>query len=669
MSLIALMSVGVISLVVWLVLVFLSVTDGIEKNWLKKLTSLNAPIRITPTENYYHSYYYQVDSISQESDYTYKSIGEKASSSLTDPYSPEYDQEVPKRWPNKLCNADGSTKDLVKETFHILQGLNLLAQDYEISGAILKLRMVRPRGIPFSRMQEKGQGFSAQVSYISTFNGKNPELPSLIEPPRTEDLNHLFFLADVSSKGISEDSPHDLAKASTSDFRKRLKTLLSYITIEQMETTSHHWQALGVLVPEGLEFDAYAPIKRGKVTQVVFPVDQKKCNGKIVKKQGRFQYMGSDGNSYDVALSVPLFIEGKISMDVELCPTNLEEICSLNDLRFEVKTALQGIPLKGKVPWDGLEIKKGKVKTYFESAPEISPLWPYFLKDQVFLPKTEATAIVLPKHFQNSGVQIGDVGYFSYGAATSSSVQEQRLPVTVCGFYDPGVMAIGAKMILTSPQLPHTINAASQSMIDLNMVNGIQVYSGDLGATKEMKRKIEEAFEQQGLSPYWKVTTFHEYDFAKDLLQQFQSDKYLFTLIGVIILLVACSNILSLLVILVNDKRKEIAILRAMGASKKSIALIFTLCGGVMGTVSTLIGMLAAMLTLHSIDGVVSFLSFLQGHEAFNTAFYGTSLPNQLSHHASTFILTATPILSLVAGLVPALKATKLSPSQILRSE
>ncbi len=669
MSLIALMSVGVISLVVWLVLVFLSVTDGIEKNWLKKLTSLNAPIRITPTEDYYHSYYYQVDGISQESDYTYKSIGEKASSLLTDPYSPDYDQEVPKRWPDKLCNADGSTKDLVKETFHVLQGLNLPAQDYEISGAVLKLRMVRPQGIPFSRTQEKGQGYLTQVSYISTFSGKSPELPSLIEPPRPEDLNHLFFLADVSSRGVSEDSPDDLVEVSASDFQKRLKTLLTHITIEEMETTSHRWQALGSLIPEGFEFDAYAPVKHGKVTQVVFPIDQKECTGKIVKNQGRFHYMGRDGSSHDVSLSVPLFIEGRMSMDVELCPTNLDEVRSLNDLRFEVKTALQGIPLEGQVPWEGLEIKKGKVKTHFESAPEVSPLWPYFVGDEAFLPKTEAPAVVLPKHFQNSGVQMGDIGYFSYGAATSSSVQEQRLPVTVCGFYDPGVMAIGAKVILTSPELPHTINAASQSMIDPNMVNGIQVYLGDLGAAKEMKRKIEEAFEHQGLSSYWKVTTFHEYDFAKDLLQQFQSDKYLFTLIGVIVLLVACSNIISLLVILVNDKRKEIAILSAMGASKKSIAIIFTLCGGIMGTLSTLIGMLAAMLTLHNIDSVVSFLSFLQGHEAFNTVFYGKSLPNQLSHHALIFILIATPIISLLAGLVPALKATKLHPSQILRSE
>ncbi|HAB98569.1 MAG TPA: hypothetical protein DCE71_01950 [Parachlamydiales bacterium] len=49
-ALISMMSVFVISLVVWLVLVFLSVTKGIEQNWLNKLTSLYAPLRISPTD-------------------------------------------------------------------------------------------------------------------------------------------------------------------------------------------------------------------------------------------------------------------------------------------------------------------------------------------------------------------------------------------------------------------------------------------------------------------------------------------------------------------------------------------------------------------------------------------------------------------------------------------
>ena len=106
-----------------------------------------------------------------------------------------------------------------------------------------------------------------------------------------------------------------------------------------------------------------------------------------------------------------------------------------------------------------------------------------------------------------------------------------------------------------------------------------------------------------------------------------------------------------------------------MGASKKRLAWIFTLCGGIMGCFSTLIGTAAALLTIHNIDAVVHFLSFLQGHEAFNAVFYGKSLPSELSERALMFILIATPIISLLAGLVPALKASKVHPSKILRSE
>lgn len=69
-SIISLISVLVIALVVWLIVVFFSVTDGLEKSWVQKLTALTAPVRLTPTDAYYHSYYYQADSISEASNFS-----------------------------------------------------------------------------------------------------------------------------------------------------------------------------------------------------------------------------------------------------------------------------------------------------------------------------------------------------------------------------------------------------------------------------------------------------------------------------------------------------------------------------------------------------------------------------------------------------------------------
>ncbi|MGK0182440.1 MAG: lipoprotein-releasing system permease protein, partial [Halioglobus sp.] len=156
-SLISLVSVIVISLVVWLILVFFSVTNGMEKNWIEKLVSLSAPVRLTPTEAYYSSYYYQVDSISGDSNYNYQSIGEKLKSEKTDPYDPQMDMEPPSYWPEADRTPEGEIKDIVKRTaelFSELKGVKGLSfQDYEMTVSNMRLNLLRqgtPAGGPKS---------------------------------------------------------------------------------------------------------------------------------------------------------------------------------------------------------------------------------------------------------------------------------------------------------------------------------------------------------------------------------------------------------------------------------------------------------------------------------------------------------------------------------------
>ncbi|MBS0615517.1 MAG: FtsX-like permease family protein [Verrucomicrobia bacterium] len=455
-ALIGSLSIAVITLVVWLVLVFLSVTDGIEKTWLNKLTTLHAPVRITPTPAYFASYYYRIDEVATASAYSLRSIGEKAIAAKSDPYDPEIDAATGLK-PD--MGPDGKLKDPVKIAYQILNQKKLKFQEYELTGALLRLEMHRPQGT----------SFLTQVSYLTTLAEKNPHLSSLLLP-------------------------------------------------------------------------------------------------------------GS-------------------------APT-----------------------LEGKEIW-------------------------------------------LAKSFQSSGVRLGDRGYLSYQAATVSGIQEQRMPVYVKGFYDPGVMAVGAKAILTPSEVIRTINSTSPlEHFDKTQSNGLQVWIENIDDALKVRSEIESAFVSAGIDKYWTVSTYHDYDFAKELLQQFQSDRTLFTLLGIIILTVACSSILSLLLLLVNDKKKEIGILQALGAKPSSIALIFGGCGALIGFVSSLVGLAAALLTLHNLDAIVHFLSALQGHDMFSAVFYGKSLPSDLSSRATFFVLVITPILSLVAGLVPAIKACRLKPSEILRA-
>jgi len=123
------------------------------------------------------------------------------------------------------------------------------------------------------------------------------------------------------------------------------------------------------------------------------------------------------------------------------------------------------------------------------------------------------------------------------------------------------------------------------------------------------------------------------------------------------------------LIILVNDKKLEIGILRSMGATSVSIATIFGICGMVMGTIGSLIGIFAALLTLRYVNELVGLMSRIQGHDLFNPVFYGTTLPTELSLEALMFVIMTTVAISLLAGIVPAFKASMMRPSAILRAE
>lgn len=671
-SLIALMSAIVISLVVWLVLVFLSVTEGIEKNWLNKLTALNAPLRITPTEEYYSSYYYLVDGYSTASHFSSKNIAQKASSHRSDPYVLEDDCELPKGFPLPDLSPQGSLKDPVKEVYRILKeqkNQHVLAyQDYEISGALMRLQLLRENK---SSMHPKdAQSFLTQVSYLASIPDQSPAFASMLLQPSEKDLNHLFYLSTHTTEFAREDSPSLTLSAPFETVNKRLSELLSASHIQELHSDPY-WKLSSDLLVENIRFQARAIYRGNEFLRLALPKENAENDSShrgILWRTGESLYFQEKGKeAVLLPHALPLYVEGAMRFAVQDIFFS-KDVQRIQDVRFKIHTELQNIPLSGYVSWDHLSISKAAFQT---EKPCPSP-WPTFHQNQIHLPVNaeKETGVLLAKNYRDTGVMIGDRGYLSYNSTTASSIQEQRLPIFVAGFYDPGILSVGNRCILTPPFVTQTINASSSTFnLDKTQSNGILVWFDPVSNAEHIKQEILTQFERAGIASYWKVTTYKEYDFAKDLLQQFQSDKYLFSLVAGIIILVACCNIISLLTLLVNDKKREIGILQAMGASRRSIAWIFGACGVGLGVISCLFGTGLAIFTLKHIDAIVRFLSLLQGRDAFNAAFFGSSLHSALSTNALTFIFIITPLLSLLAGLVPAVKACRLRPSEILRSE
>jgi lipoprotein-releasing system permease protein len=385
------------------------------------------------------------------------------------------------------------------------------------------------------------------------------------------------------------------------------------------------------------------------------------------KKEGKLFFKKlNESTLYDLSCAA-------IYLDEDLkCSLSMQAPFTSNGPCLKFFASIQNQTIQGTAPLKAIRLAKVNTAREFQAKPSTCPLWPFFVDHKAYLPSDQGKdqPVILPKNFKDNGVLIGDKGFLSYGAASPTSMQEQRFSVYVAGFYDPGVLSVGNRCILMNKDTLHTIALASDNFsFDESLSSGIQVWFEDISRTKQVFKELQKEFTKEGIADYFTITPFYEYDFAKDLAQQFQSDKYLFTLIGFVILIVACSNIVSFLILMINDKKKEIGVLQAMGASPKSIALIFSLCGATLGLIGSVVGSLAAYITLLNINEVVSFLSLLQGQALFHEAFYGSCLPTTLSSEALAFLLIAAPFVSLLAGLIPALKTTKMNPSEILRSQ
>lgn len=666
-SIISLISVLVISLVVWLVVLFLSVTEGIEKKWVEELVALNAPVRMAPTDAYYQSYYYQIDRVSSASNYSSKTIGEKLASLEVDPYDPEFDAELPLSFPSPDLYESGTLKDVVKEGWLAaltLKEAGARPQEYEVSFGNLRLSLLREESEDSLR-----QTHLNQVSYVASLDSENGRLSRLLLQPSAGDFNNLLntFFFETEGSSLS------MLAQNIALFFDPIETLVLQ--------TKEHFPLPASLYPQSGHLKGIGLIRSGKVQKIVIPssVKQLAALEKSLSKKGfetdrvgisfeQNQMLLSTSKGVEATPQVALELEAGIPFDAILIKDSLNRAKTIQSLKFLLKGSVQGLQIEGPTPYKGLDITQVKIN---ETRLNSEPFWVYHSSDGSFkVPSGHSfgEGILVAKQFQSSGVKMGDRGYLAYYAPTTSSMQEQRIPVYVAGFYDPGIMPIGNKLIFVDPKITGQLRD-NMPVADNMLGNGINIWLDDLTHAEKVKGKLVQSLKEKGLGNYWEVQSYRDYEFAKPLLQQLKSDKNLFTLIAVIILIVACSNIVSMLILLVNDKKREIGILQSMGASRKRIALIFGVCGFMTGFVGSVIGTLAAAVTLHYLQSLVRFLSFLQGHEAFQTAFYGNRLPNELSLGSMVFVIIATMIISLIAGIIPAVKASRIRPTEILKAE
>jgi lipoprotein-releasing system permease protein len=149
---------------------------------------------------------------------------------------------------------------------------------------------------------------------------------------------------------------------------------------------------------------------------------------------------------------------------------------------------------------------------------------------------------------------------------------------------------------------------------------------------------------------------------------QVQKDT-MFIVLGMIVL-VAAFNVISSLIMLVKDKRADIAVLRTVGASSAAVRRIFLMCGAFVGVTGTVIGTIIGVVFCRNIVSIQRFVENFTGGRVFDSSvFLLTSLPDKVDWGDVARVVVLGLALSLLATLYPSWRAARTDPVEALRHE
>ncbi|MHB8231329.1 MAG: lipoprotein-releasing ABC transporter permease subunit [bacterium] len=258
---------------------------------------------------------------------------------------------------------------------------------------------------------------------------------------------------------------------------------------------------------------------------------------------------------------------------------------------------------------------------------------------------------------QNLGVSVGDrVTIISpQGQITPFGVMPKTEKFTVCGIINSGMYNYDSTFSFISLK-------SAQAFLGLaaGTVTGLEVKLDKLSFADIFAKKIGNRLNNNKASSSFYALSWEELN--KNLFSAIKLEKLTMFVILSLIVLVAAFNIISTLIMVVMEKRKDIAILKSLGASSKDIMFIFIAQGVIIGVIGTSLGLLSGFLIgyLEKTYHIISLPS---------SVYYITTLPVRMTPGEFIVIGSCALLLSFTATLYPSYKASKIDPAEGVRHE
>lgn len=268
--------------------------------------------------------------------------------------------------------------------------------------------------------------------------------------------------------------------------------------------------------------------------------------------------------------------------------------------------------------------------------------------------------IVLGKELANYlGVMPGDkVTVISPQVnSTPAGIIPRLRRFTVSGVFEVGMYEYDRNMALV-----HIQDAAKLFRLG-DKVSGLRLKLDDLFYAPEISKQLANQ-----LYPDYRVSDWTRAH--SNFFRAIQTEKRVMFIILLLIVAVAAFNIVSTLVMVVTDKRGDIAILKTQGLSNSSVMGIFIVLGCVIGIFGTLLGVMGGVLLALNVETIVPAIEQLFGvHFMSADVYYISEVPSKLDWNDVYQIAAMAFLLTLLATLYPAWQASRINPAVVLRYE
>ncbi|MEQ1439597.1 lipoprotein-releasing ABC transporter permease subunit [Fontimonas sp. SYSU GA230001] len=242
-------------------------------------------------------------------------------------------------------------------------------------------------------------------------------------------------------------------------------------------------------------------------------------------------------------------------------------------------------------------------------------------------------------------------------SVTPAGVLPRFRRFTVTGIFRIGMYEFDRGLVLV-----HLADA--QALLRMGeTVTGVRLKLRDLFDAPRVAREL--AAELPGLYYVNDWTRSHA-----NFFRAVRTEKMVMFIILSLIVGVAAFNIVSTLVMVVQDKQADIAILRTLGATPRSIMAIFMVQGSIIGFVGTLLGVAGGIALALNVESLVPLLERLTGQQFLSPdVYYISDLPSELEASDVVRIAALSLALGLLSTLYPAWRASRVQPAEALRYE